>query len=353
MSEIQHEPASDSSLTSGGPPATVLDASRPQDLGWLFGGPNGLRAGWGILLFLAIWLLLTLAAQWVLIPALHWRQGTPMPPRVGILFELANIIPTLIATWVLALIENRPLMAYGFQGKARATRFLSGLVWGFVAISALVLTLWKLGYLVLGRGSMPASQALEDAAVWGAAFLLTGFFEESLFRGYVQFTLARGIGFWWGGLLVASAYGATHSLNAGESLVGVASVVGVGLVFCLSLWYTGSLWWAVGFHAAWDWGQSYFYGTADSGMLAQGHLLQEHPAGSLIWSGGATGPEGSVLILPLLLIMAIAMFLWWERRSPSPFIGAAWKPKRRREPQVPLDMPASAVREPGKTRQFD
>lgn len=313
----------------------------------MFVGPNGLRAGWGVLLFVAIWLLLTLAAQWVLIPALHWHEGTPMPPRVGILFELGNTIPALIATWILAKIERRPLMAYGFQGKARATRFFSGLVWGFVAISALVLTLWKLGYLALGRGSMPAGQALADAAMWGAAFLLAGFFEESLFRGYAQFTLTRGIGFWWGALLVASAFGLTHTLNQGESLVGLASVVGVGLVFCLSLWYTGSLWWAVGFHAAWDWGQSYFYGTADSGMVTRGHLLQEHPVGSVLGSGGATGPEGSVLILPLLLIMAIAMVLWWGRRSPSPFTGAAWKPKRRREPQVPLDMPASAVREPG------
>jgi hypothetical protein len=330
-----------------GEPVQATSAPGAHDLRWVFLGPNGLRAGWGILLFIAIWLLLTLAAQWVLIPALHWRQGTPMPPRVGILFELANIIPALIATWILAKIEGRPLMAYGFQGKARATRFLSGLVWGFVAISALVLTLWKLGNAALGPGSMPASQALADAAMWGAAFLLTGFFEESLFRGYVQFTLTRGIGFWWGALLVASAFGLTHTMNEGESLVGLASVVGVGLVFCLSLWYTGSLWWAVGFHAAWDWGQSYFYGTADSGMVAQGHLLQEHPVGSVLGSGGATGPEGSVLILPLLLMVTIAMVLWWGRRAPSPFIGAAWKPKRRRDPQVPLEMPGSTEREPG------
>jgi uncharacterized protein len=34
------------------------------------------------------------------------------------------------------------------------------------------------------------------------------------------------------------------------------SVVGFGLLFCLSLRRTGSLWWAVGFHAAWDWGQT-------------------------------------------------------------------------------------------------
>ena len=98
-------------------------------------------------------------------------------------------------------------------------------------------------------------------------------------------------------ILLALLFGVMHRTNPGESPVGLVSVVGAGLIFCLSLWFTGSLWWAVGFHAAWDWGQSYFYGTADSGMLAQGHLLREHPVGSALWSGGTTGPEGSVLVV--------------------------------------------------------
>ena len=38
------------------------------------------------------------------------------------------------------------------------------------------------------------------------------------------------------------------------------------MVFCLSLWRTGSLWWAVGFHAAWDWAQSFLYGVVWNGM---------------------------------------------------------------------------------------
>lgn len=349
MSEIHRDAVPEDPPVASVPAAPVLaapvsDRPRQRDFLWVFVGPNGLRAGWGVLLFVAVWLLLTLAAQWVVMPALHWHQGMPMPPRVGIFLEVANFIPAVIATWILAKIERRPVTAYGFQGQARAIRLLAGLGWGFVAISALVLVLSKLGYLVLQRGSIPASQALADAAVWGAVFLLTGFFEESLFRGYVQFTLTRGIGYWWGALLVASAFGLTHTLNEGESLVGLASVVGVGLVFCLSLWYTGSLWWAVGFHAAWDWGQSYFYGTADSGMVAQGHWLQEHPAGSVLWSGGATGPEGSVLIVPLLLLMALLMVVWWGRRAPSPFAGAAWKPMRRPEGSMAQSgLPGNAV----------
>ena len=49
-------------------------------------------------------------------------------------------------------------------------------------------------------------------------------------------------------------------------------------------------------------------------MVARGHFLSEHPTGPLLWSGGPTGPEGSIYIVPLLIIMALAMWLWWRRK---------------------------------------
>lgn len=296
------------------------------DARWVFFGPQGLRAGWGILLFAAIWFALSQAAEWVLVPLLNVNMSQPIPPGKGVLIEVGQFIPMVIATWLMSIIERRPVLAYGYQGEGKALRLVSGIAWGFIAISGLVLTLWKSGFLNLHQGSLSVGSAVADAAVWGLIFLIAGFFEESLFRGYVQFTLLRGIGFWWGAVIFSLIFGYMHLRNSGESPVGLASVVGAGLIFSLSLWYTGSLWWAVGFHAAWDWGQSYFYGTPDSGMLAQGHWLQSEPAGPVFWSGGTTGPEGSILVVAVLLISALVMALWWGRRGRSPFAGAAWTP---------------------------
>jgi membrane protease YdiL (CAAX protease family) len=144
--------------------------------------------------------------------------------------------------------------------------------------------------------------------------LLVGIFEESLLRGYLQYTLSRGMGFWWAALLLSVAFALWHISNGGESPLGLLVVGLGGFAFCLSLWYTKSLWWAVAFHAGWDWGQSYLYGTPDSGLLTKGHLLSSHPSGNPLWSGGATGPEGSLVILPLLIMMATGMWLWWGRK---------------------------------------
>jgi hypothetical protein len=71
---------------------------------------------------------------------------------------------------------------------------------------------------------------------------------------------------------------------------------------CLSIWRTGSLWCAVGIHAAWDWGQSFLFGVANSGTMNQHRLLATHPQGPAILSGGTTGPEGSILVVGVLAL---------------------------------------------------
>lgn len=310
---------SESSLETGSP-------EPPQrDLEWVFFGPWGLRAGWSVLLFAGICAALYFSVMPV-VRGLVQNGNAGGSPRAASMQEGSAFLLLVAATWVMARIEHRPLLFYGYQGRARVARFLWGLVWGFAAISALVFSLDKLGFVAIEGRALGGRAALHYALVWAAVFLLVAFFEESLLRGYLQFTLTRGVGFWWSALLLSFLFGFGHGYNPGESPVGLLAAGSVGLVFCLSLWYTGSLWWAVGFHATWDWGESYFYGTADSGVAAQGHLLKEHPVGTPLWSGGTTGPEGSVLVFAVLALMAVLMAVWWGKRGEKPFAGRAWRP---------------------------
>jgi uncharacterized protein len=284
---------------------------------WVFFGSDGLRAGWSALLFVAIFLALVFGFG-TIIKLLHVpvpNTKGPLPVRVALAFEFIQAFLVLAATWIMALIEGRKLAIYGYAGRAKLPRFLWGGIWGFIAISCLVFVLWTTHLLAFDFGHLYGLTAWKYGLAWLAMFFLTGIAEESLMRGYLQYTLTRGTGFWWGALIMSVLFGALHGHNQGESPVGLFSAGAVGLVFCISLWYTGSLWWAIGFHAAWDWGQTFFYGTSDSGMVAQGHFLNEHPTGPLLWSGGPTGPEGSLYIVPLLLIMALAMWLWWRRKG--------------------------------------
>jgi uncharacterized protein len=80
----------------------------------------------------------------------------------------------------------------------------------------------------------------------------------------------------------------------------------IGFFFCLTLRRTGSLWFAVGFHAAWDWGETFFYSVPDSGMVAPGHLLSSSLRGADWLGGGSVGPEGSVFCLVVIAVLWIA-----------------------------------------------
>jgi membrane protease YdiL (CAAX protease family) len=118
---------------------------------------------------------------------------------------------------------------------------------------------------------------------------------------------------------VTSCYfGSIHLANSGESPAGLIAAGLIGLVFCLSLWRTGSLWWAIGFHTAWDWAQSFLYGVGDSGSTIAGHWLISHPAGRTILSGGATGPEGSVFVLPTIALAGLGVLLLKDKDAHVP-----------------------------------
>jgi uncharacterized protein len=146
-------------------------------------------------------------------------------------------------------------------------------------------------------------------AAWSAAFVIVGLSEEFAFRGYLQFTLTTGIGFWPSAILLSALFGLAHASNPGESRFGLLSVVCFGLLFCLFLRRTGNLWWAVGFHAGWDWGQTFFYGVSDSGLPPYHNLFNSSFSGPHWLTGGSVGPEASIFTPITLLIVAVLFSL--------------------------------------------
>jgi membrane protease YdiL (CAAX protease family) len=279
----------------------------------IFAGPNGIRAGWSILIFAAFIAAATGALQLVLY-LIHFKkpQGA-LSAGFLILAELISIATVLGANAVMARIENRSIWSYGLTGPNRVTNFLLGCAGGFVSLCLVIPLLWSGGYIVFDGVAMHGVPALTYGAVSLFGFFLVGLAEETIFRGYLLSTLGRGIGFWPAAWLLSFLFAAAHIHNLGENAAGIAQVVLGGLVFCLLLRVTGSLWLSIGFHTTWDWGQSFFYGTPDSALLMQGQLLTTHPAGNPRFSGGAVGPEGSVLA-PIGLIIIPLLLVWICRR---------------------------------------
>jgi uncharacterized protein len=294
---------------------------KPGPVKRLFVGPHGIRALWSVVIFAGLMMLAAIAWVHLVIYVGHlgsvlnppkfnaFLNGTApaMTPSGVALPAFMLVVPVLVATSLMGLIERRAFWSYGF-GDRRALRHAgAGLLWGFVALSMLVGLLVATGHLAFDGVTESAPLALRYAVLWSVVFLMVGLFEESLSRGYVQATVTRGIGFWPAAVLLSVLFGSAHYGNPGETAIGLAGAGAAGLVFCYSLWRSGSLWWAIGFHTSWDWAQSYFYGTHDSGTLSRGRLLASHPVGADWLSGGTVGPEGSIMVFAVLLAVMVVI----------------------------------------------
>jgi membrane protease YdiL (CAAX protease family) len=293
----------------------------PNFLKKVFLGPNGLRALWRLLIFIAI----LAAARFAIVHFRHQHGNGDFSAKGILLGEALSFTIVLIATVIMGYFEKRTFADYGLPLRgAFGARFFEGLLWGFVAECATMGILYLTGNASFHGFDQRGSAALAYAAMWGGAFLMVGFFEEFLFRGYPQFTLASGIGFWPAAFLLSGLFWLAHMGNPGETWVGGLAAALAALIFCVSLRLTGNLWFAIGMHCSWDWSETYFFGVPDSGFPATGHLLNTSFSGSKWMTGGTVGPEGSVVeLLVCLVVIALLYVRFAKATSASP----TWTPK--------------------------
>jgi uncharacterized protein len=328
--------------------AEPLDPNKPTNS--LFIGRDGLRPFWGLLIYVAILatpiLIVLLAARMAGIGTHNNDAQHEFSVLSSTIAEWLEFGFVFFATWIMSRIEGKSVFDYGLQLTSRRYKWLlTGALWGVVFMSLLIGVLWSTHHLVIAGVTLRPAAALGYGLAWALSFVGVGFFEECLFRGYLQFNLTRcfsgvirwlspqssyadSAGFWIAAFLISFGFGFVHRANPGESPIGLLCAALAGLMFVFVLWRTGSLWWAIGLHAAWDWSQSFLYGVADSGALSKGHLLASHPAGSTLMSGGLTGPEGSVFVLPVMVLIAIVIAITLPRdpRTPTASIWTAPTP---------------------------
>lgn len=256
---------------------------------------EGPRPFWRVLLYLGMTALLYIALDAVLYNLSFGRLW------FDLVAELGALACVLLPATIIARLEHRPFGAYGLpRARAFGKLFWLGAIWGLAALSVLMLMLRASGAYTFDGFSIHGLRIAKFAAYWGVFFLAVAFFEEFLVRGYTQFTLAKSLGFWPAAVLLSVAFAAIHLRNPQESWVGVLAAGCIGFFLCLTLRRTGNLWFAVGFHATWDWAESFLYSVPDSGGVAPGRLLRSSFHGPAWLSGGSVGPEGSALVFVLL-----------------------------------------------------
>jgi len=312
----------------GKPAASVISSAAPaQPSAWrrIFRGPKGIRSGWRLIIYAAMVIAVSLALQRVtlkipiLASTIRLASHGTLSPEALFLIEAAGIISVFVAAWVMSRIEKRKFGTYGIPLRgAFGHTFWLGISFGLLFETGEMLLISSMGGFSFGPLSLAGAALVKSALLWAVAFVMVGIFEEFLFRGYALFTLSGSIGFWPSAALLSALFGAVHLGNPGEGWVGGLSVMLFGLFAAFTLQRTGSLWFAIGFHAATDYAETFIYSVPDSGMLASTHLLNSSLHGPRWLTGGTMGPEGSVFDFALLLAGFFAVALIFPEKKLGP-----------------------------------
>jgi membrane protease YdiL (CAAX protease family) len=304
-------------------------------------GPNGLRAGWRLLIFAAIFIPLTYGGNFIaeaILRRLHRAIDTG--PGTFIVWDIFFLVPFFLATGIMAKTERRSFADYGLPWRrAFCAQFWQGAAIALVSITIFLFVLQLAGFFSFGSLALHGADIWKYGIGWSVTFFLAALSEDFLYRGYLLFTLTTGIGFWPAAVVTSLIMGGMHFLNPGGHGLGPFVTFLYCMVTCLIVRRTGDLWMALGIHAGWDFGAIFFYGIVSGGQTGQGHLFNSSFHGPDWITGGQYGVEGSWPNVALIVIWGIFFSLWLRGvKYPNP---AALQ-----RPQVGSPTEATTARKP-------
>ena len=234
----------------------------------------------------------------------------------GVLIGLLITLATL-ATYVsfVRVVERRNVSELSLAGSV--PEFASGFIVGVILFALTMLVLLSLGQV-----------DIETAGGWQAlgypllSALIAAVTEEVLMRGVLFRIIEESLGSWIALALSAAAFGALHAFNPGATLTSsIAIALEAGVLLAAVFMVTRRLWMVIGLHTAWNFTEGGIFGASVSGGDARG-MLASHFHGPDVLTGGAFGPEASIVAVLVCLAAGVA-FLFVARRRGN-FVRPFW-----------------------------
>ena len=160
--------------------------------------------------------------------------------------------------------------------------------------------------------------SLEILLLFFGIGIATGFSEELGFRGYLLQNLGEGIGLIWAIVISCILYGIMHMANPNSTLLSGSIITIFGFLRIFGWLRTGQLWLSIGMHSGWNFFQGPIFGFSISGMNSN-HVIKHTLNGSSWLTGGDFGPEGSIIIFPVILFALTVMYYWTKKRGITPW----------------------------------
>jgi len=220
-----------------------------------------------------------------------------------------GLAATLIA-WR-ALNKKQPL-DIGLRGSG--LDFVFGLFLGAASIIFISLLLLVTGQVKMMNDFLSPEFSI-FTLVFLVIFILTGFFEEIFFRGYVMKTMvATGNKRWVIYVVSAIVFSLVHLTNPNISWLGIINIAFVGILFAYMFDVTKSLWLPIGYHITWNYFQGSVFEFPVSGLTTNGLYKVDISHGHDLLTGGTFGLEGGLMATIFIALGFIATYLYAKKR---------------------------------------
>src|SRR6266498_1475355 len=193
---------------------------------------------------------------------------------------------------------------------------LAGIGITFIQMGFIFVVMLALGWLTFQGFAWefdPISVVITSVLGTFVAFIIVGWNEELLSRGYHLQTIASGLNLFWGVVISSAVFGLLHLGNPNATWVSAAGIFFAGLYLAYGYIRTKQLWLSIGLHIGWNFFEGVVCGFPVSGLdIYRLTRIQVH--GPEIWTGGAFGPEAGLIVLPSLILGALLIYLYTTKR---------------------------------------
>jgi CAAX protease family protein len=236
-----------------------------------------------------------------------------LPGRLSLLLWFSLLMLPLLLGFYWALtrfLDGRPLGSVGFAFHSRwKTELATGLIAGTIMILAVAGAESLLGVARFSLAPGPAGRTLAAGTLLFLMLMAAAAEEELIFRGYPFQRLVEVAGQVVAVFVVSAMFGAAHLWNPFQNWISTINTALVGVLLAICYLRTRALWLPLGIHFAWNFVQGYVLGLPVSGMAFPHGILQAKIYGPFWLSGGAYGPEGSILCLGVIAVGTAYFFV--------------------------------------------
>ena len=286
-----------------------------------------IRAGWRMMIYLVIvGVLSSFPFRYLHKFLKDFLPNSEEFPTPSMLIQYVFIIISFVLTAYIVLkwIDKRPFGVIGMNLYEGWLKELSvGMGFGFGLLTLLFLVFWVTGLVDVTAGAMNSTVAI-SMSKFLFLFILVGFFEELMTRGYLFQAFIEGSNRWIAAIILSLAFSLIHMANPNFSASGALNIFLAGMLLSIAYLKTLSLWMPIGIHIAWNWTQGPLWGMNVSGIDIKDSFLVSSPQGPELLSGGEFGAEGS--LISAVAIAALCWYLWkadWIK--PSEANASIWR----------------------------